>query len=511
MHCKRTDGRLGRALWLTLPLAGLAGGCGWFGGGANGDGRSARPLVADQFVGPGTPSAPDGGRIAGNPVEKGGAVNVDSDQLPARRQPPPASAEPNPGATRLTPAVTETVRGPYRTNGGANGNGPNGSAVATYPAGGSPRADVPPSAPTTTRVDLTTPPTTGPSSAGTGSADPYAAGGPRAVDVGFVVLEVNGKPIYSDKVLQALERPLAAEAKKNTARQFPEVAGKLLQQQLQLFVRDELEVATAERSLDAQDKALAKALTMQWRQQQITAAGGSLEMARRKARDDGWEFEELVQQQYRLKLVQLFYQKRIYPLIQVAASDVRAYYERNRQKEFSTAGRLKFRVVRIDPAKYVSPDEALLAAERVRDQARAGADFAALANEIHGDTRGGAVGTADAGGWVEANSYRYEAVEKAVAKLRPGQVTDVVQEGGTNRLMFVAKLEDIQDAKDQPFEDQAVQERITQRLRGEQLQQLRKQHVDRLSQNAVVRENPGKPADLLAIVFRRYEEWAKAG
>lgn len=494
---KRKDGSTGRAraLWLTLPLAGLAGGCGWFGGGADGDGRSARPLVADQFVGPGTPSAPDGGRIAGNPVEKGGAVNVDSDQLPARRPQELPSAEPNPNLTRLTPTVTDTVRGPYGRNGSAggaaappaNGSGPDGGS--TGPA---------PSAPATTRVDL--------------NAEPTAtrpAGGPTAVDVGFVVLEVNGKPIYSDKVLQALERPLAAEAKKNAAPQFAGLADKLLQQQLQLFVRDELEVASAERALDAQDKATAQGLTTQWRQQQITAANGSLEMARRKARDDGWEFEELVQQQYRLKLVQIFYQKRIYPLIQVAASDVRTYYEQNRQKEFSQAGRLKFRVIRIDPGTYVSPDEAVLVAERVRDQARAGADFAALANKIHGDARGGAVGAADAGGWVDANSYRYEAVEKAVANVRPGQVTDVVQE--SNRLMFVAKLEDVQDAKAQPFEDQGVQERITQKLRGQQLQVLRKRHVDRLGQDAVVRENAGKRDDLLSIVLRRYGEWAKAG
>ncbi|QOV90435.1 peptidyl-prolyl cis-trans isomerase [Humisphaera borealis] len=461
-----------RAAVLSAGVCVVAAGCG------SSDERSAKQLTADQFVTRAASVPPDGGRLTGAPVESGGAVRVDGvSRFPKTPDP---SADPIVNPQSINPTVDQGVRSPYAADGNA--------------AAG-------PIAPTTTRVDLAGKPATNKATAD--------AGGPRAVDVGFVVMEVNGKPIYSDKILSALERPLAAEAKKNNVDNFRNLAKELLEQQVQLYKRDELEVASADLSLSEADKQLAQALTAQWRQQQITAAGGSLEMARIKARDEGWEFEDLVQQQFRLKLVQIFYQKRIFPKIFVPPADQRAYYEQNKAKEFTQVARLKFRVIKIDPKTGFSSDgDAVALAQKVRERAKS-EDFAKLADEINKDGRGGAIGQSDSGGWVDANSYRYEKVEKTAAQLKPGEVSDVILE--ENRLLFVVKLEAIQEGTVQAFEEPSVQERITQRLRGIQLQALREAHIRKLERDAVTRRNEGKVNDLLDIVMKKYPDWAKAG
>lgn len=481
MGRKRMERRIDlKSLAGGLALAGLVAGC------ANSEERTARPLTAEQFHGRGTSLPPDGGRLTGSPVDQAGAIRYDGTGRPAE---PGPSADPIATPQKINPTVDQAVRSPYQSDGNA------AAAIGSGP-------------PSTSRVDLDDRNTIGVPPVGVPPVGNAADGGPRAIDVGFVVMEVNGKPIYSDKVLGALERPLSAEAKKNDEKKFRELARQLLEQQVQLYARDELEVAAADLALEPADKQLAQAMTTQWRQQQITAAGGSEEVARRRAREDGWDFDELVQQQYRLKLVQLFYQKRIIPKIFVPPADQRAYYERNKATEFSQPSRLKFRVIRIDPATgFGSNTDAVSFASQVRERAKT-EDFATLADEINKDGRGGAVGIPDSGGWVDANSYHSEKVEQAVSKLKPGEVTDVIDDG---RMLYIAKLEAVQDPKVQAFDDPAVQAKIIQKLRNAQMQALREAHVKKLQRNAVTRENEGKLNDLLAIVMRKYPEWAKAG
>lgn len=478
------------ARWVGATLlAAAAAGC----GGGNGQ-PAARPLTAEQFAARNGVSLDDG-RSAGQPVERSGAVPYDTERTrlatPRNGNGDAGLSNPAPEARpqRISPAVTEAVSRPYSAQAGVEGIGGPGTRPASAE-----------------RVDLPSPsrvPSTAPAA---------AEGGPRSLDVFFVVKEVNGQPIFSDKVLGVLEKPLAAEAKRNTRDNFAQLAAAYLAKQVSAYEQEELEVAAAERALDAADKQLAQAVTMQWRQRQETAAGGSREMARRRAAADGWDFDDLVKQQYRLHLVQLYYQKRVMPLVQVPAADIRAYYERNKDKEFSTPGRMRFRVVRIDrqSPKYASQDAAAAAAERVRDKA-GNADFATLAadpqynDDPTSRERGGYVRE---DGWVPAGSYRFEEVEKAVAAVRPGGVTNVVQAGP---YLFVAKLEEVQEAKVRPFEDPQVQDKIAGELRRQQITAMRLQHAKALKDKAVTQDKPGAMDTLLAIVMQRYPDWAGNG
>lgn len=456
---------------------------------ASGESKTARPLTAEQFAARNGITL-DGGPAQGQPVDRAGAVQYDSPERNPVLATPPGPApkiagsdenpNPDPRPKEINQAIGEAVSRPYSEQGGEKG-GPGAAAGGAAPE----------------RIDLTDPT----------RIRPASAPGGQALDVFFVVMEVNGRPIFSDKILQVLEKPLAVEARKRNRESFKQLAEEYLMRQVQLYKLEELEVASAEKTLDQADRDLAKGLTMQWRMKQITAAGGSIELARRKAVQDGWDFDELVNQQYRVHLVQLYYQKHITPLIQVSAADIRDYYNRNKDAEFSKPGRVKFRLIRIDPTKYASKDEAFAEAEKIRKRAEK-EDFAALASDpkINDDTlardRGGYVRE---DGWVQIGSYPIEEIEKAVQAVRPGKVTDIIQ---ARNSLYVAKVEGVEEATVLAFEDPQVQDRITQKLRSQRIQVMRERHVRDLEKDAVSVRKPGAMSTLLEIVMQRYSEWA---
>ncbi|HEX8911452.1 MAG TPA: peptidyl-prolyl cis-trans isomerase [Humisphaera sp.] len=461
----RSARRLAAACSISAAAMLSAVGCG-----GGGNGRGAQPLTADDFArrnGVTTGDVRGNGQTGETLVGPSDAANGD----PVRPQPPtPPPASGDNGPSGISPAVAQAVPGP---------------------------------------VDLD--PTTRPSSrpAGGGVAEALKGGDGVWVPIGSVVMEVNSQPIYSHRVLQMLEKPLSAEAKRNNPAQFKQVAAQLIGQQVQALKQEELEVAAAEKNLGTQDKSIADNLTMQWRAKQITAAGGSLEMARKRYRDEGQDFEDEVARARRRYLVQLFYSKKVFNLVAAPAYAIREYYQQNLDKEFTTHARLRFRVIRIDPAgskpkTFVNKDEAVAFAEQVKKRA-ATEDFGKLADEVLADGSGGRAGTPKNDYWIQPGSYRYEAVEKAVGALRPGQVTDVIQEGG---LLFVAKLDDVQEAKVKPFDDPEVQDTIAQKLKGQQVQAMRERHIRELERSAVTQYKPGKMEEMLEVAMRRYPEWA---
>jgi hypothetical protein len=521
---------LGAAVAAAGVCAAAVAGCG-------GEARSGQPLTAEQFaarngVSLQNTTSIDGGRASGSPVDRGGAVPYDSTEravpggpaptagIPSAPGPGPAGApqqgdstaaaaavaDPNPGGTpKVSQAVKQAVSRPYAeqevadlTASGQPATRPAAPAPLVGDAGGGP-------------IELTAPPAAAGTGAAGSSGTAAAAYTPGSLDVFFVIMDVNGRAIFSDKVLQLLDRTLAAEARRLDAGEFRKKAAGLIEGAVRSMVKEELEVAAAEKELEPAEKQMAQARTVDWRQRQITAAGGSLELAKRRFASEGWEFDEMAKEQYRLFLVQQFYQRRIFALAQAPAADMRAYYERNKEKEFSSPGRIKFRVIRIDPkaAKYLTREDAFAAADRVRARA-ATEDFAALASNptLNDDSlsrdRGGYVRD---DGWVQTGSYRFEAVEKALAGLRPGGVTGVVDAEG---YLFVAKLEDVQVAEVKPFEDAGVQDRIVQVIKGQQIQALRERHLKSLEAQAVTQRRPGATAQLLDIVMARYAGRAAA-
>ncbi|MCS7033230.1 MAG: peptidylprolyl isomerase [Phycisphaerae bacterium] len=324
-----------------------------------------------------------------------------------------------------------------------------------------------------------------------------------AAVLGRVVVEVNGEPIFSRKVLQPIEPDLAARAREMDPESFRKAAARAIREQIDFLIRTELEVAAARKNLSAQDLLVADALTEQWRRKQVTEAGGSLEEARRKARAEGTTFEEKVMDEYRANLVRIYYSKKIFPRVQVSADEMRRFYDRNRQTLFTERAAAQFRLIKVDVKKVGSAPMALAKAEELRDRARRGEDFETLAREYNDDSRlrsnGGDVGMIDRG------AFARQKVEEAVWALSPGQITDVIEDSGA---YYIARLEQKKEGRERSFEEEAVQDQIRRELSSRQLTEMRERRREELLQNAVVNPYPPPIEPLVEIVMQKYPYWA---
>jgi hypothetical protein len=404
------------------------------------------------------------------------------------------------------------VRPPAESVGTASGGG---QTSPLGPTSTQPAATALPTAapPTTTPADLGGLVTTaGPGATAAPATAPTTGPGPGTyVTLGAVLVDVNSRPIFTDRVLREIEVPLSIEAKKSDFPTFAKTALEYLKAQINLHIRDELEYATAQRGLEPQDEQIARGATIAWRQKEITAAGGSLELARQRWAAQGWDFDERAEQQFHTLMAQLYYQKHLIPLVQLSAADIRAYYNANRATEFTKHGAARFRVIKIDPRNYVGlKDEAYNKAQSIRQRAAKGEEFATLARTMN-DDRGLAAtgGYVVADGWLGQGAYAVDDVDKAVfTKMRQGEVSDIIT--GPDGSMYVVKLEEIKPGAVRPFADFEVQQEIRRKLEAQQFAALREKFVDELKRVAIIRPNPQTYQDAFEMILRRYPQWAAA-
>src|SRR5258706_11876955 len=178
------------------------------------------------------------------------------------------------------------------------------------------------------------PPTRPAASADSTGAPPGLSSGQYQL-IGSVVAKVNGIPIYANKILALLKKPLTQKARELGPDQFRDFAKQLIKQQLTELERDELLLAAAQRALSDEDQRMVDAMTQIWRSEQITLAGGSLQLARSKAAAEGDDFDELVREQHRRKKVERFHIRKLSPRIQVTVDDLRPHYDKPKAVEFT--------------------------------------------------------------------------------------------------------------------------------------------------------------------------------
>jgi parvulin-like peptidyl-prolyl isomerase len=288
------------------------------------------------------------------------------------------------------------------------------------------------------------------------------------------------------------------------------VAADLIGKQIREFIDNDLEYAAAKNALEKKDEQIAKFVTGEWRKEQVRKAGGSEALARQRASEDGVDFEELVRQQFRLNMTRLYYQNKIFPLIQVSAEDMRQYYDQN-QRQFQKPAAAKFRAIWISTEATGGRNEALKKAQSIIEKAKAGEDFGELAAKFNDDPNlqrtHGVVGSNK--GWMEKGEYAVEKVEQSAWEMKPGQVSatpiDVSNRGRDG--FWVVKLEEIQPGVSEPFGSQKVQDEIRETLRRTQFARLRELHRRKLVQEAVIRENADMRDVTMEMVMQRYRVW----
>jgi parvulin-like peptidyl-prolyl isomerase len=316
-----------------------------------------------------------------------------------------------------------------------------------------------------------------------------------------VLAEVNGEPIFADKVLATVEKVLAAYAQQLDERQFRRAAAAEIDRQIAQFVNDELEYAMAKNRLDRRDADLATLATIRWRDEQIAQAGGSLELARQRARAAGYEFEELQKERERWFMRKLYYEKREYPKLQVSATDLRRYYQEHQRTEFTTPDRARFRVIKVDQRKAGGRDAALAEVNRLLELVRGGKDFAELAAEDNDEES-----FKRPVEWFQRGAFAVKAVEDAVWQIQPGGVTEPVE---TPEAFYIAKL-DVREPGGVRAFDGDVQERISTILKERQFAALRGKIRQALKDDAIIRSHPRMVELAVEMAMQKYRFWRGA-
>jgi hypothetical protein len=329
--------------------------------------------------------------------------------------------------------------------------------------------------------------------------------------LGGVVAEVNGTPIFVNKVLQMVGPTLRNDARTMDEDHFELAARDEIEREIGFLESDELEFAAAERNLDDSDKRFVTDLTAQYRLQLVTQSGGSEEVARRKAAANGDDFDELLRDRYRAFMIQVYYQRKYLPLAEPGARDMRDYYAAHVQKDFSEPSEAVFDLIKIDPAQEHSDSSvedkqlAYQQAKLAHDRAVAGTNFATLFAEFNNDP-GLRILTNGTGnmGVMQRGSFNIPQIEDAVWSLQPGQTTDVIEVDG---VLYIAKLESRKIGVVRPFEDEEVQTRIYNEIRRQRIADLREDELRRLRADSITTEYPAMMQTALDIALQNYKTW----
>lgn len=327
--------------------------------------------------------------------------------------------------------------------------------------------------------------------------------------IGTVVAEVNGTPIFANKVLMMINKPLMAKARELDEAKFKQFAAGLIQNQIGELVNDEVLFAAAQRALSEEDQKIVDSMTQQWRGQQITLAGGSVQLAKSKAVADGDDFDEVVRQQFRRNMIEMYRYRKLTPRIQVTIDDLRRYYDRHKEDEFTEHEAARFRLLEVEVTKTGSREQALEKIRQKYDRARSGEDFAVMCAKEN-DNPAYAKASGDMG-WLNRGSFAKEKVEAEVWKLQPGQITDIIDGGGS---FYIAKLEEVRHGRVRSFneqpngKEQSVQEVIRNKLQRDQFRELTIEIDQRLRRDAIVRSDEKMISLCVDMAMQRYGEVA---
>ncbi len=341
-------------------------------------------------------------------------------------------------------------------------------------------------------------PTTGP--AATATVQAFAEG--QFINLGGVIAQVNGNPIYANEVLRTIAPVLAGRAKDLSPQAFQQAAAQEIGRQVDDMIRAEVEFAAADQNTNREDKQNAERMTEGWRNRMITENKGSVEETRRAFREHGRSFDDAAKDQYRVNLVRVYYSKKLYPRIQVSAEDMRRYYEKNRDAQFTDRDNATFRLIKVS-AKDVGSDAA--AKERIEElhaKATRGEDLARLAEDFNQDSflkkNKGLLGPYDRG------AYVIDEIDKAVWTINPGQLTPIIKVGDA---YYFARLEEKKLGRVKAFEEDEVQKKMTDAIRGEQFAKMRRDMEMQLRKESVVSKNMEMYQNTLNMAVQNYAKW----
>jgi parvulin-like peptidyl-prolyl isomerase len=325
---------------------------------------------------------------------------------------------------------------------------------------------------------------------------------PEYLVLGSIVANVNGAPIYAHDLLRITAPLLRAKAREMDEARFRSVALTELKKQRENLIRNELEYAAAQRNTTSEEAREAQARTFMYRERLISQAGGSLELARQLAREQGEDFDRLLAQEERRALVGIYYRKKVFPRVTMTVDEMRRYYEFNRDKQFTVPAQATFRVIRIDIQDVGSESAALDRANEAHRRAVAGEPFDALSDAYNKlpilVQNKGQVGP------VSKGSYAIEAVEQAAWDTEPGKTAPVVR---TPTALYVVQTVERKEGRVMAFDELEVQRAINASLRDTKMLDLQQRQRELLSKDAVIQADDAMLQPAIDMAMQMYTPW----
>ncbi len=331
--------------------------------------------------------------------------------------------------------------------------------------------------------------------------------GPVYMTLGRVVAVVNGTPIYANKIMHLDIDLFRDKARQVGFTQFRAYVESTVMRTIREQISSELLVAAAERNLSDPQKRQARDLTTRWRERQITEAGGSLELARRKATAQGDDFEELVSEQHRIYLTDIF-RYELSNRVVVTVDEMRRYY-REHEDAFNHPSKADVLILQVNPQDLMADngglsrdqarEESIKRAEDFKKRVLNGEDFAKLCAGFNKNKALASTIT------LQPKSFALKKVDQQIWTLPVGQISDVIED---DRGFYLARVEKRENGRTEPFESEDVQDKIHRAIQNAKVQAAMMEVEQKLQQSESIEQNNDNITTCIQMILENYSQWA---
>jgi parvulin-like peptidyl-prolyl isomerase len=316
--------------------------------------------------------------------------------------------------------------------------------------------------------------------------DPQTTGLPQIS--GGMAIAIENEAVTSDEVIGTLADVLRQQALNSDFETYEKQARPLVEQFVNNKISNILVYKYAKRDAGDQIDDKLNEVVETAIKNFLAEFGGDYSKAEDALKKDGFNnWQEFRDFQKRLILSQSYLSTKMPQQQPVTYKELLDIYNRDKKNKYTTAGKITFQLIDIQPAKLNSPDPnktKLHAARELADnlltKIKSGEDFANLARQYSNDS------FSEFGGiWkpVEPNSLAkpYDILAKQAQTILPGQIAGPIE---TDEHIFIMKLLDKQNESTEPFEK--VQGEIKKRILIERQRKTYDEINEKIAQQASI-------------------------
>lgn len=316
-------------------------------------------------------------------------------------------------------------------------------------------------------------------------ADGAGATGER-ITIDAVVGQINGAPVYAEEFFRDSERRWREQSRRQSPRAWTEELQEYTNARLFNIVRDELLLGEFRASLNAAQRQGVLAFVENLREQRISEAQGSEQIAiARSLEEEGIDLDTAVQREAEREFVLTQLRQSIGRRVQVSSRDIELYYRRNIAKyQPLPVATVRMITIDADDPERLAEVNAILESGDIPEDLGSTSDY-----------------PLEEGGMRAFSPYSVDALNDAVRPLRAGQHSAPVLIGERVRIL---RLDAVSSPEHRTLYDAQLE--IEQAIRTERLLEEEQRYFLRLLERSNVSEMNDMLVRLLTYATERFWE-----